>query len=264
MREIAKVGLNNFNKHTPNPSPRKKRDRQEGTIYHFTNMKHKRFLPLLVVLVPAISLGFLELFYFNPKLIYVVLILINLSIFFAVWQFTKAGNAGNNWWDFMILPGLMSAAAVSYSILLSSGLLIQTLFCFYIVLLYIYLRYVYYYLARPAAYTAFSIENISSYGNFLTFFFNFRRDFWVKVFFKYFRLDSYYCTVDCFKFNYLSDNLGKCHKYQERSNIYFYKFINFNRVVLGGFFSADKPSCCRLIHGDLLLYINRISKAFSY
>ncbi len=170
MRKIAKVGLNNFNKHTPNPSPRKKRDRQEGTIYHFTNMKHKRFLPLLVVLVPAISLGFLELFYFNPKLIYVVLILINLSIFFAVWQFTKAGNAGNNWWDFMILPGLMSAAAVSYSILLSSGLLIQIMFCFYIVLLYIYLRYVYYYLARPAAYTAFSIENISSYGNFLTFF----------------------------------------------------------------------------------------------
>lgn len=133
-------------------------------------MKHKRFLSLLVLLVPAIAWGLLELFFFNTKIIYVVFVLINLCVFLAVWQFCKASDKGGNWHDFIILPCLMSLAAISYSVLLSSGALIQILFGLYAVLLYIYLRYAYYYLARPASYAAFSIENISSYGNFLIFF----------------------------------------------------------------------------------------------
>ena len=133
-------------------------------------MKHKYFLSLLVVLVPAIVLVFLEIFYFNPRMIYVILVLANLSIFLAIWQFSKAGEGENNWLNFMILPCLMLIATVSYSILLSSRFFIQLLFIFFIILLYTYLRYAYYYLARPGSYTAFSIENISSYGNFLTFF----------------------------------------------------------------------------------------------
>lgn len=130
-------------------------------------MKYNRLLPLLT---PLITLIFLEIFYKNPKLIYVVLVLINLSIFFTLRQFCKAGEIEKNWRDFYILPGLMSAAVVFYSILLSSKAVIQLLFALFIVLLYLYLRHAYYYLVRPIAYEPFSIENISSYGNFLTFF----------------------------------------------------------------------------------------------
>lgn len=133
-------------------------------------MKNKHFLSLLVVFIPAIVLVFLEIFYFNPRMIYVILVLVNLSIFWAVWQFSKASDTGENWRNFMILPSLMSVGVIFYSILLSNRLFIQILFVFYIILLYVYLRYVYYYLLRPSSYAAFSIENISSYGNFLTFF----------------------------------------------------------------------------------------------
>jgi len=129
-----------------------------------------RFLPLIV---PLLTLVLLEIFFFNPKMIYVVLVLVNLLIFFAVWQFSKASDISKDRWSrfsLMILPCMMSTSVAVYIILLSNKLVVQLLLILNIVLLYLYLRYIYYYLIRPAAYTAFSIENISSYGNFFTFF----------------------------------------------------------------------------------------------
>ena len=64
----------------------------------------------------------------------------------------------------------MSAAIITYSTLLVSKFIIQLLFILNIISLYFYLRNVYYYLVRPAAYKIFTIESISSYGNFLIFF----------------------------------------------------------------------------------------------
>ncbi len=132
-------------------------------------MHFNRLLPLII---PLLTLILFEVFFFNPKMIYVVLALVNLLIFFAVWQFSKASNVNKDWSCFsgIILPSLMSTAVLVYTILLSSKFIIQLLFILNIVLLYFYLRYVYYYLARSIAYEPFSIENISSYGNFLIFF----------------------------------------------------------------------------------------------
>ncbi len=130
-------------------------------------MHLNRFLPLLI---PLFTLILFEIFFFNPKMIYVVLVLVNLLIFFAVWQFIKDSDMNKDWWNFLILPSMMSTVVVIYTILLSNKFLIQLLFILNIILLYFYLCYIYYYLVRPAAYRAFSIENISSYGNFLTFF----------------------------------------------------------------------------------------------
>ena len=130
-------------------------------------MKFNRFFPLLVPL----SIFFLqEIYFFSPKLIYLVSVLAGLLIFFAIWQFSQASKTDNRWWNYLILPAVMSAAVMGYSVFLSNKLIIQVLFILNIIFLYLYLRYVYYYLLNPAVYEVFSIENISSYVNWLAFF----------------------------------------------------------------------------------------------
>lgn len=130
-------------------------------------MKYNRFLPLLV---PLLILFLLELFFFFPAMIYVSLVLINLLIFFALWQFTKESTIDKKWWNFLILPAVFSTAVVAYSTLLRGAVLVQALFFLEIVILYFYLRFSYYYLVNPIAYKVAAIENISSYGNFIAFF----------------------------------------------------------------------------------------------
>ena len=125
---------------------------------------------LLPVIIPFFVLILLEIFFFNPKMVYVILVLVNLLIFFPVWKFTKASKVDKKWWNFLILPNMMSIAIIMYVILLSNKFAIQLLFILNIVLLYYYLRYIYYYLINPALYKSLSIENISSYGNLLTIF----------------------------------------------------------------------------------------------
>lgn len=126
-----------------------------------------RLLPLIT---PLSALILFEIFFFYPKMIYSVLLLASSLIFFTVWRFTRASDIDKSWWNFFILPGLMYASIIAYTVLLANKTIIQFLFLLNVILLYFYLRYVYYYLFRPAAYKPFSIENISSYGNFLTFF----------------------------------------------------------------------------------------------
>ncbi|MDO9399199.1 MAG: hypothetical protein Q7T79_00715 [bacterium] len=132
-------------------------------------MKYNYLLPLLT---PLIVFVFLEIFFGYPKMIYIILVLINLIIFFTVWRLTKASKIDKQWWNFLILPALMSSMVIAYSIFLNNNnkILIQLLFIASIIFLYFYLYCVYYYLIRPQSYKTFSIENISSYGNLLTFF----------------------------------------------------------------------------------------------
>ena len=130
-------------------------------------MKLNRLLPLII---PALVFLLEEMYYLSPKLIYVAAVLVNLLIFFTVWQFSQTSEIDKRWWNYLILPAVMSVALMSYSVFLSFKLIIQLLYFFNLVFLYLYLRYVYYYLLNPLAYEVFSIENISSYINWLTFF----------------------------------------------------------------------------------------------
>ena len=95
----------------------------------------------------------------------------NLLIFFASWQFCRASQVDKKWWNYLILPAVMSTLVLAYSVFMSRQLLIQLLFVFNLAFLYLYLRQVYYYLLNPLAYEVFSIENISSGANWLSFFF---------------------------------------------------------------------------------------------
>jgi len=130
-------------------------------------VKLNRFLPLLI---PLAIYALDEMYFFYPKLIYLAAVLINLLIFFVVWQFCAKSLVDSEWWNYLILPAVMSTAVMAYSVFLSSKSVIQLLFVLNLVFLYFYLRYIYYYLLNPSAYKAFSIENISSYISWLSFF----------------------------------------------------------------------------------------------
>lgn len=130
-------------------------------------MAQNRLLPIAI---PLIIFFLLEIFFYYPKMIYVVLVFINLFLFFAFWQFSKASTIDKKWWNFYILPSIMSSLVIVYSVFLTNKVIIQTLFFLNLIFVYLYLRYVYYYLLRPTAYEVFSIENISFFANFLTFF----------------------------------------------------------------------------------------------
>lgn len=130
-------------------------------------MKYNKLLPLLI---PVLSFVLLEVFYFKPKFIYAIAVILNLSVIYAIRRFSKAGGIDKRWFNFIIFPCSLLLSSIFYTVFLSSKLLIQLIFIADTVLLYVYLKYVYYYLVRPVSYEVFSIENISSYGNFLFFF----------------------------------------------------------------------------------------------
>lgn len=130
-------------------------------------MKHTRLLPLIV---PVLSLIFLEIFFFFPKTVYIMTFLIIVSLFYAAFNFCQKSDIDKKWWNFLALPAVLSIAVIAYSILLYNKLFIQTLFFAYTILTYEYLKYIYYYLARPISYDVFSIENISSYVDFFAFY----------------------------------------------------------------------------------------------
>ncbi|MBU2214309.1 hypothetical protein KKA83_00055, partial [Patescibacteria group bacterium] len=78
-------------------------------------MKYNYLLPLFTSLIVFILL---ETFSSYPKLIYIILILINSIIFFTLWQLIKASKTDKQWWNFLILPALMSSMVIAYSIFL--------------------------------------------------------------------------------------------------------------------------------------------------
>jgi len=130
-------------------------------------MKINRFLPLAISLIIFL---FFQFYFLFPRMIYIILVLINLAIFFVTWQFAKFSQVDKKWWNFFILPSLMSTMVLFYTLFLNNKTIIQLLFLADVIMLFFYLRYIYFYLIKPVSYEVFSIENISSYGNFFTFF----------------------------------------------------------------------------------------------
>lgn len=128
---------------------------------------NNRFLPLLI---PTLVFLLQETYFFYPRSIYLTAVLAILLIFFAVWQFGRASKVDKQWWNYLILPVIASIAVMAYSVFISGKFIIQLLFIFNLVFLYLYLRHIYYYLLNPLVYEVFSLENISSYINWLAFF----------------------------------------------------------------------------------------------
>lgn len=131
-------------------------------------MRYNLYLPLLI---PFIILLLLEWFYWQAKMIYVVYVLAMLLLFFTIRQFINTARHSERWWNLAILPVCFFTGLLVFSTMIPSHWLVQLLFVVNTVFLYFYFRTIYNFLVLPKNYKEGSLENISSYGNFLAFYF---------------------------------------------------------------------------------------------
>jgi hypothetical protein len=142
-------------------------------------MKYNRFLPLVM---PLLSWILLELYYYKAQLVYVSLVLFILIAFFACRQFAISYEQKEKWWDLMILPFVFYVGIIGISLLIPSAWFVQFLFFVNVVFQYFYFRTVYSYMFKPKKYRFGTLENLSSYGNFLAFYFITSTIFGLQVF----------------------------------------------------------------------------------
>ncbi|NTW22655.1 hypothetical protein HGA34_03920 [Candidatus Falkowbacteria bacterium] len=131
---------------------------------------YNRLLPLLVSLV---ALGGLEALLINHRLLYGAVIAVNAVMVWAVWRMAKDSSVSKEWWHFSIMPVVYFSSVVMYTTLLrlEDKFFIQFLYLFSTAVLYLFFRFSYFFLLRPMSYKVSSIENLSSYANFLSFYF---------------------------------------------------------------------------------------------
>lgn len=115
--------------------------------------------------------GLMELYFWKPKLIYVAVILGYLLMFFTIRQFLLESRKKESWLNYSILPIVFFTGLTVFSTMVSSSLLVQLLIIINTIFLYFYFRTIYYYLVKTKLYQPNSLQNISSYGNFLAFYF---------------------------------------------------------------------------------------------
>ena len=131
-------------------------------------MKYNRYLPLFITLFTWLLM---EWFFWQARMIYVVYALVIILFFFAIRQFVIGASHSEKWWNLAILPICFFTGLLVFSTLIPNRTLIQALFMVNALFLYVYFRTIYNFLILPKNYKSGSLENISSYGNFLAFYF---------------------------------------------------------------------------------------------
>ena len=131
-------------------------------------MRYNRLLPIII---PLFILCNSEVFFYFPKMIYVIAVLNTLIYFFVIRQFIRASKRKESWVNFLILPVLFLIGSMFFSSMVSNKWLVQLLFVINAGFAYLYFRTVYCFLIDVKKYHADRLENISSYGNFLGFYF---------------------------------------------------------------------------------------------
>ncbi|MEA3398458.1 MAG: hypothetical protein U9R06_01810 [Patescibacteria group bacterium] len=112
-----------------------------------------------------------EIFYFWSSTLYVVAALGLIIFLFAARQFLQKSQIKERWWNIVILPSSFFLGTLLFVILLTSNALVQLLFIVNVFFLHLYFRGIYYILLGKQEERNYSLENLSSYGNFLTFYF---------------------------------------------------------------------------------------------
>ena len=130
-------------------------------------MKINRFLPLIT---PLFAYGLLEMFFIWPSLLYAAALLGVIFFFFTAWQFAKNSAFDEKWWNIIILPSLFFLGSISFSIFVSGASLAQLLFFINLIFLHLYFRSIYYLSGKKHMEDSYSLENLSAYGNFLSFY----------------------------------------------------------------------------------------------
>jgi hypothetical protein len=131
-------------------------------------MKNNRLLPLLA---PLSIYLLLQVYFFWPKMMYLSLAAIILIFLFLIRQFIVENGHKERWWNLFFWPACLILSLVVFSTLIPNGFIIQILFLFAFFMLSAYFKTVYFYLVKTKNYRQDSLENLSSYGNFLSFYF---------------------------------------------------------------------------------------------
>jgi hypothetical protein len=145
-------------------------------------MKYNRFLPLII---PLISLVLFETFYFKHNLIYVSIVFVLLSFWFAIRQFIVAGNSQDHWYEFFIPPAALVLGTIVFITMVTNNFLIQLLLIGIIIWLYFYFRMLYSYLIHFNLRQKEGLKNFSTYGNFLAFYFIISSIYGIRSFLNY-------------------------------------------------------------------------------
>ena len=131
-------------------------------------MKYNRFLPLAI---PLIVFLLSEIFFYKPKLIFVIIVLIFIIFLFTIRQFILANKSNQKFWNLLILPFCFSISLIIFTTIIPNKFIIQILFILNSIFLYNYFSAIYYLLVNSNNFKKENLRNLSSYGNFLAYFF---------------------------------------------------------------------------------------------
>lgn len=131
-------------------------------------MKYNKFLTLIV---PVLSFIFLEIYFFYPKSVFVILVLLFSIIFFIARQFIRASEKKDAIINVISLPTLFVFGSVFVSFFIANKLVIHLLFIVDLIFLYYYFKMLYYYFLGFELYQKVNMEYLSTYGNFVAFYF---------------------------------------------------------------------------------------------
>jgi len=126
-------------------------------------MKFSNFVPVLAAILAGV---FYWWFSYRPAAAPLILLTVLVFNLLAAWANSRASRQ-KLWWNFALLPILAESIVLGYLTIVSTPLLVKILAAGLVLLVYVYWRFVYFYLNNPARYTSFSLENLSFYVNFL-------------------------------------------------------------------------------------------------
>jgi len=131
-------------------------------------MKYNKLLPILTSILVFI---FLEIYIIWPFLIYFCFVAANFMIIYTAWCFCRKTEIKENFFDYFIIPSLLTSSIIAYSVFVKEGFFLHLLFVVHFFLIYIYFKIIYNYLLKKSSYIESSLSNFFLYGNFLVIFF---------------------------------------------------------------------------------------------
>ena len=131
-------------------------------------MKYNKFLTLII---PVLSFVFLEIYFFYPKSVFVILVILFSLIFFISRQFIRASDKKDAIIKVISLPTLFVFGSVFVSFFIINRFIVHVLFVIDLIFLYYYFKMLYYYFLKLNLYQKVNMEYLSTYGNFIAFYF---------------------------------------------------------------------------------------------
>lgn len=113
-----------------------------------------------------------EIFIFLSQAAYLAAAVANAAIIFSIYRMVKkSGLETDRWYNFLILPFVFLNSSFAYLLVLENPFFSHLLVIFSSAIIYYYFHSIFLFHFSPLQYKSFQIENLSSYGGFLSVFF---------------------------------------------------------------------------------------------